>query len=49
MPPYNNAQLEQRLQESEQRFRLTADTTPVLIWMSGKAVAMYPNRSFRTF
>jgi PAS domain S-box-containing protein len=35
MPPNNNAQLEQRLQESEQRFRLIADTAPVLIWMSG--------------
>jgi PAS domain S-box-containing protein len=33
--PNNNAQLEQVLQESEQRFRLIADTAPVLIWMSG--------------
>ena len=35
MVPNNNAQLEQRLQESEQRFHLIADTAPVLIWMSG--------------
>jgi PAS domain S-box-containing protein len=35
MIPNNNAQLEQTLQESEQRFRLIADTAPVLIWMSG--------------
>jgi PAS domain S-box-containing protein len=33
--PNNNAQLEQVLQESEQRFRLIADTAPLLIWMSG--------------
>ena len=30
-----NAQLEQRLQEGEQHFRLIADTAPVLIWTSG--------------
>jgi PAS domain-containing protein len=35
MVPNNNAQLEQGLQESEQCFRLIADTAPVLIWMSG--------------
>jgi PAS domain S-box-containing protein len=35
MVPNSNAQLEQRLQESEQRCRLIANTAPVLIWMSG--------------
>src|ERR1700739_1100614 len=35
MVPNNNALLEQRLQESEQHFRLVADTVPVLIWISG--------------
>ena len=28
-------QAQQRIQESEERFRLVADTAPVLIWMSG--------------
>jgi len=34
MAPNNDAQLEQRLRESEQRFRSIADTAPALIWMS---------------
>jgi PAS domain S-box-containing protein len=35
MVPNDDARLEQRLEESEPRFRLIADTVPVLIWMSG--------------
>jgi hypothetical protein len=34
-PAAHRAQAEETLQESEERFRLMANSTPVLIWMSG--------------
>ena len=41
---------EERIRESEQRFRLVADTAPVLIWMSGKnKLCTYFNKPWLEF
>jgi PAS domain S-box-containing protein len=41
---------EQQLRESEQRFRLVADTAPALIWMAGPdKLCTYVNRSWLEF
>ena len=43
-------QAEQRLSESEARFRTVADSAPALIWMSDDAAQItFANRRFRTF
>jgi PAS domain S-box-containing protein len=41
---------EQQLRESEQRFRLVADTAPALIWMAGEGkLCTYVNKSWLDF
>lgn len=41
---------EQRLRESEERFRIMADSSPVIIWlMNARGVIEFVNRTFREF
>jgi PAS domain S-box-containing protein len=41
--------LEQQLRESEDRFRLVADNTPVLIWVNGLDGCEFVNRAYLEF
>lgn len=45
----NRQEAERHLRESEERFRLLADSAPALIWINGPDGAEFVNRTYREF